>query len=71
MSEDRLTSIIVSALEALVKWLGDEHVPNAIIGAVGVSLIAQPRITKDIDGGVWSLRRYWRCPRSRRILIEY
>lgn len=53
MSEDRLPSIIVGALQALVAWLDDEQVPNAIIGAVGVSLVAQPRITKDIDGVAW------------------
>ena len=59
MSEDRLPSILVSALQALVTWLDDDHVPNAIIGAVGVSLVAQSRTTKDIDGVVWVDSEHW------------
>jgi len=59
VSEDRLPSIIVSALQALAAWLDDDHVPNAIIGAVGVSLVAQSRITKDIDGVVWVDGNRW------------
>jgi predicted nucleotidyltransferase len=53
MSNGALPSIILDALQALVAWLADEQVPNAIIGAVGVSLIAQSRSTQDIDGVIW------------------
>ncbi|HLG14236.1 MAG TPA: nucleotidyl transferase AbiEii/AbiGii toxin family protein [Blastocatellia bacterium] len=53
MSEVALPSSIIRALQALEAWLDHERVPNAIIGAVGVSLVAQARTTQDIDGVVW------------------
>ena len=34
MSESPVSSTILAALQALVTWLNDEEVPNAIIGAV-------------------------------------
>ena len=59
MSEVRLPSTIIGALQALAAWLDHEQVPNAIIGAVGVSLAAQPRLTKDIDGVIWLESDRW------------
>ena len=59
MSESTLSSSILDALEALVKWLEDEQVPNAIIGAVGVCLTAKPRFTTDIDAVIWIDRDRW------------
>ncbi|HEY3136395.1 MAG TPA: hypothetical protein VGL29_10245 [Blastocatellia bacterium] len=59
MSEPTLSSSILDALEALVKWLEDEQVPNAIIGAVGVCLTAKPRFTTDIDAVIWIDRDRW------------
>lgn len=53
MSEDALSSTLSGALVALVTWLDEENVPNAIIGGVGVSLTAQPRFTHDIDAVLW------------------
>jgi hypothetical protein len=53
VSEEPFPSVIVAALQALTEWLAKEKIPNAIIGAVGVSLVAQSRITKDIDAVIW------------------
>ena len=59
MSEAPLSSTILDALEAFVTLLDDEKVPNAVIGAVGVCLVAQPRFTTDIDSVVWIDRNRW------------
>jgi Nucleotidyl transferase of unknown function (DUF2204) len=53
VSESPVSPTILGALQALVAWLDDEQVPNAIIGAVGVCLAAQPRLTTDIDAVLW------------------
>ena len=60
MSEAPLSSTILGALQALVTWLSDEQVPNAIIGAVAVCLAAQPRFTTDIDAVIWIDRDRWK-----------
>ncbi len=59
MSEDALSSTLSGALVALVTWLDEENVPNAIIGGVGVSLAAQPRFTQDIDAVLWIDSGQW------------
>ncbi|HXU35764.1 MAG TPA: nucleotidyl transferase AbiEii/AbiGii toxin family protein [Blastocatellia bacterium] len=59
MSESPVSPTILGALQALVTWLDDEQVPNAIIGAVGVCLAAQPRLTTDIDAVIWIDRDRW------------
>lgn len=59
MSESAVSATILGALQALVAWLDDEHIPNAIIGAVGVCLAAQPRLTTDIDLVIWVDRDRW------------
>ena len=53
MPEEPVPSVIVAALQALTQWLAKEKIPNAIIGAVAVSLVARSRITKDIDAVIW------------------
>jgi Domain of unknown function (DUF1814). len=57
--EKSVPSVIVAALQALTEWLAKERIPNAIIGGVGVSLVAQSRITKDIDAVIWVDRDQW------------
>lgn len=59
MSEESVPSVIIAALQALTDWLAEEEIPNAIIGAVGVSLAARSRITKDIDGVIWVDSDQW------------
>jgi predicted nucleotidyltransferase len=59
VSESPVSATILDALQALVTWLDDEQVPNAIIGAVGVCLAAQPRLTTDIDAVIWVDRDRW------------
>jgi hypothetical protein len=61
VSEYRVSATILGALQALVTWLDDEQVPNAIIGAVGVCLAAQPRLTTDIDAVLWIARDRWQA----------
>ena len=53
MSEAGLPSLVIDALRVLTAWLDDEKVPHAIIGAVGVALVAQARATQDIDEVIW------------------
>jgi len=57
--EESVPSVIIAALQALTEWLAEEKIPNAIIGAVGVSLAARSRITKDIDGVIWVDSDQW------------
>lgn len=49
----------LAALQALTDWLDAEQVPHTVIGAVAVSLIAQPRTTHDIDVVVWLEANRW------------
>jgi Nucleotidyltransferase of unknown function (DUF6036) len=51
--EESVPPLIIAALQTLTNWLAEEEIPNAIIGAVGVSFAARSRITKDIDGVIW------------------
>ena len=59
MPEESFPPVIIVALQALTDWLAEEKIPNAIIGAVGVSLAARARITKDIDGVIWMDSDQW------------
>jgi hypothetical protein len=54
-----LSNPIIEALRALNDWLRDRHIPHAVIGGVAVSLVAEPRITKDIDVLVWLDNEDW------------
>ncbi len=43
---------LLSALRDLVAWLEARQVPGLIIGGVAVSLLARPRVTRDVDAMV-------------------
>jgi Nucleotidyl transferase of unknown function (DUF2204) len=53
MSESQLPDDLLTALLALSTWLEEEAIPHATIGGVAVALIAQPRMTRDIDAVIW------------------
>ena len=59
MPETGLPEAFVGALQALTDWLEAEQVPHATIGGVAVSLIAQPRLTQDIDAVIWLDASRW------------
>jgi predicted nucleotidyltransferase len=59
MPESNLPKAFLIALQALTEWLNDELVPYTTIGGVAVSLIAQPRITQDIDAVIWLEENRW------------
>ncbi|MCI0390253.1 MAG: nucleotidyltransferase [Acidobacteria bacterium] len=59
MAADKLSDEFILALQALFEWLEAEQVPGASIGGVAVSLIAQPRVTQDIDVLVWLEESRW------------
>ena len=54
MSSAEMPSRILSALGTLSKWLVSENIPHTIIGGIAVSLLTEPRATKDIDATIWS-----------------
>jgi len=47
-----LPNLLAEALRDLTAWLEAENIPQAVIGGVAVALIAQPRMTEDIDAVV-------------------
>lgn len=54
-----LPNPIIEALRALDAWLRSDRTPYTLIGGVAVSLIAEPRVTKDIDAVVWLEPERW------------
>jgi len=44
-----LPTPLIDSLRDLAAWLEAEKIPYAIIGGVAVAIVAQPRMTKDID----------------------
>lgn len=44
-----LANPLMDSLRDLSAWLEAEKIPYAIIGGVAVAIVAQPRMTKDID----------------------
>lgn len=44
-----LPNPIIDALRALNSWLSSQDTPYTLIGGIAVSLVAEPRVTKDID----------------------
>jgi hypothetical protein len=44
---------------ALMRWLRASHVDGVLIGGVAVSLLAEPRFTKDVDAVVWLDESQW------------
>src|SRR5688572_18812716 len=59
MPESRLPQAFLLTLQALTEWLSAERVPYTTIGGVAVSLIAQPRMTQDIDIVIWLEEKRW------------
>jgi hypothetical protein len=51
--ETEIPDEIVLALQDLLRWLEVTQTPYAIIGGVGVSLIAGARATQDVDAVLW------------------
>lgn len=49
----KLPNVLAEALGDLVAWLESERIPQAVIGGVAVALLAQPRVTQDIDAVIW------------------
>ena len=60
MTAHNLTDEFIVTLQSLFEWLETEHVPGTTIGGVAVSLIAQPRVTQDIDIVIWLEERRWK-----------
>lgn len=52
-SSRKLPNVLAETLRDLVAWLESENIPQAIIGGVAVALLAQPRVTQDIDAVLW------------------
>jgi predicted nucleotidyltransferase len=52
-SPRKLPNVLREALRDLVAWLEAENIPQAVIGGVAVALLAQPRVTQDIDAVIW------------------
>lgn len=59
MTARKLSDEFIEALQALFEWLETEQVPGTAIGGIAVSLIAQPRMTQDIDAVVWLEESCW------------
>lgn len=52
MSSHAALAPLVSTLHDLTRWFEAEKVPYAVIGGVAVSLLATPRVTRDVDAVV-------------------
>lgn len=48
-SSHKLPNLLAETLRDLTAWLEAEKIPQTIIGGVAVALLAQPRVTQDID----------------------
>lgn len=59
MAENNLSDEFLIALQSLFDWFEAEGVAGTSIGGVAVSLIAQPRITQDIDAVIWLEEERW------------
>lgn len=55
-----LSKPIIEALRLLNDWFRNRGISHAIIGGVAVSLLAEPRVTKDIDALVWLADDDWK-----------
>ena len=48
-----VVDLALAAVEALASWLNDLEVAYTTIGGLAVALVAQPRVTGDMDVTVW------------------
>jgi predicted nucleotidyltransferase len=49
VSDQPLATEFIDALRDLEEWLDETRTPHTLLGGIAVSLIAQPRSTRDID----------------------
>lgn len=59
MSRGPLPEDLTQALADLSAWFDEGQIPYTLIGGVAVSLVAQPRVTQDIDAVIWVLPEGW------------
>lgn len=59
MFEGPLPQQFIAALRDLESWFEQANVPHTLLGGIAVSLIAQPRATRDIDACIWVERELW------------
>jgi hypothetical protein len=59
VSDQPLSKQFIAALRDLEKWLDEARAPHALLGGIAVSLIAQPRTTRDIDACIWVEHKLW------------
>ena len=65
MSNQPLSQEFIDALRDLEKWLDETRAPHTLLGGIAVSLIAQPRSTRDIDACISVEPHLWKS------LIDY
>ncbi len=56
---NELPPSVVQTATALMRWLRAARVEGAVIGGVAVSLLAEPRFTKDVDAVIWLESSQW------------
>lgn len=59
MSEPEPLAPLLEALSDLSAWLQSTGIPGVIVGGVAVSLLARPRVTRDIDALVILEQPQW------------
>jgi len=59
VSDEPLSNQFTFALRDLEKWLDNARAPHALLGGIAVSLIAQPRSTRDIDACISVEQNVW------------
>ncbi len=61
MPEQKLADELSQALHDLSSWFATEQVAYTSIGGIAVSLVAQPRVTQDIDAVIWLDDSRWQA----------
>jgi hypothetical protein len=59
VSDQPVWGQFTAALRDLENWLESSKVPHALLGGVAVSLISQPRATRDIDACILADQDLW------------
>jgi hypothetical protein len=60
VSDRPLATEFIDALRDLEEWLDQARAPHALLGGIAVSLIAQPRSTRDIDACISAEPPQWK-----------
>jgi hypothetical protein len=58
-ASNELPQSVRETATALMRWLRASRVEGVVIGGVAVSLLAEPRLTKDVDAVVWLESSEW------------